>query len=193
MPAQTQCPRCEEKATRVCGGCKNIMYCSTECQQTDWPTHKTLCKSLKEFSERPSADKCRVVAFLPGEAKPRFMWATLEDKGTFMTFDAQGLFPTRERYESKITIQHQAWTDTALDYEMNVYFTKRARDYYPRPNETVNNASGGLIPRSLTTTTSMDRSLPSVVVVAIFWKRKILTTFSRLCKRTIWTCAPTPI
>ena len=147
MPAQTQCPRCEEKATRVCGGCKNIMYCSTECQQTDWPTHKTLCKSLKEFSERPSADKCRVVAFLPGEAKPRFMWATLEDKGTFMTFDAQGLFPTRERYESKITIQHQAWTGTALDYEMNVYFTKRARDYYPRPNETVNNASGGLIPK----------------------------------------------
>ena len=148
MPPQTQCPRCEDKATRACGGCQSISYCSNECQQTDWPVHKVLCKSFKDYAERPSADKCRVVAFLPGEAKPRFMWATLVDKGTWMTFDAQGLFPTTQIYESKITIQHQAWTDTELDYEMNLYFTKRARDYYSMPNEIVHNAAGGLIPKT---------------------------------------------
>jgi hypothetical protein len=99
IPPQAQCPRCEEKAIRVCGGCQNIMYCSPECQQTDWPTHKSLCKDFKDFKERPSANKCRVVGFFPGEAKPRFMWATLVDKGDWMTFDAQELFPTSQMYE----------------------------------------------------------------------------------------------
>jgi hypothetical protein len=146
IPAQTQCPRCEEKATRVCGGCQNIMYCSPECQQTDWPVHKSLCKDFKDFEERPSANKCRVVAFLPGEAKPRFMWATVVDKGDWMTFDAQELFPTSQMYESKITIRNNAWTDTYLDYQLDVYFTKRAIDCYPAINQTVNNAAGGLIP-----------------------------------------------
>jgi hypothetical protein len=69
------------------------------------------------------------------------------DKGDWMTFDAQGLFPTSERYESKITIRHNAWTDTYLDYQLDVYFTKRAVDCYPAINETVNNAAGGLIPK----------------------------------------------
>lgn len=65
-----------------------------------------------------------------------------------MTFDTQGLFPTSEIYEAKINLQHQAWTDTELDYVLNVCFTKRARDCYPAPNETVNNAPGGLIPKT---------------------------------------------
>ena len=146
-PVQMQCPRCEDKATRACGGCSNIKYCSIECQQTDWPTHKALCSTFKDFSERPAADKCRVVAFLPGEAKPRFMWATMVDKGDWMTFDAQGLFPTTEPYESKITMHHNRYTDTEMGYQLDIYFTKRAQDRYPDTNQTVNNASGGLIPK----------------------------------------------
>jgi hypothetical protein len=66
-----------------------------------------------------------VVAFLPGETKPRFMWATLVDEGSYMTFDAQDLFPTSERYESKITIHHNAWTDAGLGYGLHVYFAGR--------------------------------------------------------------------
>lgn len=118
MPSPTHCPRCKEQATKTCGGCKNIAYCSAECQQADWPTHKVLCKTFKDFTQRPSAGKCRVVAFLPGEAKPRFMWATVVDKGDYMTFDASSLFPTVQEYEQKSSIHHNAWTDTYLDYEL---------------------------------------------------------------------------
>lgn len=147
LPTQKQCPRCKEPATKTCGGCKNITYCSAECQQADWPTHKILCGTFKDFAQHPSAGKCRVVAFLPGETKPRFMWATLVDEGSYMTFDAQSLFPTSERYESKITIHHNAWTDTGLDYELHVYFTTRATDFYPLPNQAVYTACGGLRPK----------------------------------------------
>ncbi|KAM0724187.1 hypothetical protein Q7P37_000069 [Cladosporium fusiforme] len=75
--AGTTCPRCTDEATKTCGGCKNIRYCSIECQQADWPTHKVLCSTFKDFSDdkRPSPAMRRIVVFLPDEKKPRFMWA----------------------------------------------------------------------------------------------------------------------
>jgi hypothetical protein len=78
--AQQTCPRCTEPATKQCGGCKSIAYWSLECQQADWPVHKNLCKSFKDFSgPRPSPDMRRVVVLHPNEKKPRFMWASLTD------------------------------------------------------------------------------------------------------------------
>ena len=42
----------------------------------DWPIHKVLCKSFRDFSDdrRPAPNMRRVVAFLVSEKKPRFMW-----------------------------------------------------------------------------------------------------------------------
>jgi hypothetical protein len=132
------CPRCNDIAHKACGGCKNIMYCSAECQQADWPTHKVLCSTFKDFARRPSADKCRVVAFLPGESKPRFMWATVVKKGSsHVSIDASSLFPAKEPYELKIRAQHNAWTDSGLGYEIAMCFAGRAKDYYPGPNKAV--------------------------------------------------------
>lgn len=47
------CDGCEryrfrsEKSFGRCGGCKNVGYCSTECQKADWKKHKVLCKMLQ--------------------------------------------------------------------------------------------------------------------------------------------------
>lgn len=30
---------------RACSGCRNVRYCTTECQTAHWPTHKPLCKA----------------------------------------------------------------------------------------------------------------------------------------------------
>ena len=35
---------------KICGKCKNILYCSKECQLTAWPNHKKVCKSILQSS-----------------------------------------------------------------------------------------------------------------------------------------------
>jgi len=43
-----------------CGGCKEAIYCSQDCQKADWPTHKTRCKErqrMKEFNRAISLGK----------------------------------------------------------------------------------------------------------------------------------------
>ena len=32
---------------RRCTGCKSSSYCSKDCQRSDWPSHKQLCKSIQ--------------------------------------------------------------------------------------------------------------------------------------------------
>jgi hypothetical protein len=126
--AQQTCPRCTEPATKQCGGCKSIAYCSLECQQADWPVHKNLCKSFKDFSgPRPQPDMRRVVVFHPNEKKPRFMWASLTDDdwgwGTGRVCPADTL-----DYHSKDIVwrvretRKNIWTGQDLGYAIQVWF-----------------------------------------------------------------------
>ena len=45
------CTRCLKKGSltslRRCTGCKSSSYCSKDCQRSDWPSHKQLCKSIQ--------------------------------------------------------------------------------------------------------------------------------------------------
>jgi hypothetical protein len=43
------CEICGKVGINICSSCKHIRYCSKECQREDWPNHKVLCKSLKEY------------------------------------------------------------------------------------------------------------------------------------------------
>ncbi|KAJ7139283.1 hypothetical protein C8R44DRAFT_302458 [Mycena epipterygia] len=44
------CGHCKVDAQelRVCGGCRNEKYCSTECQRLAWKEHKTSCKATQK-------------------------------------------------------------------------------------------------------------------------------------------------
>ncbi|TFK16970.1 hypothetical protein FA15DRAFT_683641 [Coprinopsis marcescibilis] len=47
-PQARKCSACRKKgkpSLKECGGCKNIRYCSPECQKKDWKAHKPKCKS----------------------------------------------------------------------------------------------------------------------------------------------------
>lgn len=44
------CRACGEQRCRIkkCAACEVALYCSTECQKDDWPTHKFLCIPVKD-------------------------------------------------------------------------------------------------------------------------------------------------
>lgn len=65
------CTICGIPAT-FCVRCKSAAYCSLECQQTDWETHRLLCKKFGDkadanFDDRPSKSH-RLVIYFPMES-----------------------------------------------------------------------------------------------------------------------------
>ena len=46
---------CGENAVKICSRCKNIYYCSKECQRVHWKIHKKSCKAIQTKQEAASA------------------------------------------------------------------------------------------------------------------------------------------
>jgi hypothetical protein len=46
VPDAPQCEVCDDSHENLkkCGRCKSVRYCSTECQEEDWPEHKRVCR-----------------------------------------------------------------------------------------------------------------------------------------------------
>ncbi|KAI9771045.1 MAG: hypothetical protein M1839_002981 [Geoglossum umbratile] len=68
------CTICGKPDSRRCAKCKSTAYCSTECQQTDWPLHSLLCKSLGSFLAPPTLNSRLAIFFPWNEPCPRFIW-----------------------------------------------------------------------------------------------------------------------
>jgi hypothetical protein len=138
----TTCPRCTDAATKICGSCKAISYCSPECQQADWPSHKLLCKSFREFNQPPpSPDMVRIVVFLPEERKPRFMWVhtsgpILKDR------DAIGHHGNSINY-CRAT-RTNAWTGEDLGYHVLIRYDDNFHGNYEERNRAVVTSTQGM-------------------------------------------------
>jgi hypothetical protein len=39
---------CDQSSSKKCAGCYSTWYCTTECQQADWPNHRTECKEIQQ-------------------------------------------------------------------------------------------------------------------------------------------------
>lgn len=46
MPPNPGCGSCGKDAKKLCSKCKQVEYCSKECQALAWSTHKSTCKDL---------------------------------------------------------------------------------------------------------------------------------------------------
>ena len=53
VDSDIECARCLKRGSqtelRRCAGCKSFSYCSKDCQRSDWPSHKRLCKSIQSL------------------------------------------------------------------------------------------------------------------------------------------------
>ena len=75
------CTICDSTCTKACAQCHATRYCSTECQQTDWPSHRLLCSQYSTHTDRPDPCYKRAILFLPGELKPKFIWVECNSYG----------------------------------------------------------------------------------------------------------------
>ena len=74
--SQSTCIVCTKEDASLCKQCESAAYCSKDCQKADWPSHKLLCKSFKDFSDekRPSPGHVRVLSFREDGEAPELRW-----------------------------------------------------------------------------------------------------------------------
>jgi len=48
VPTCDHCGSASAQALSVCGGCREVSYCSRDCQKAAWPTHKASCNKGKK-------------------------------------------------------------------------------------------------------------------------------------------------
>ena len=92
MVANT-CAICNGSDTKLCSSCHSISYCPEECQKTDWPLHKTICKGLTNLLPRPSPSHKLAILFPVDSKKPKIIWVNCEHQ----TDDEYGIQAEWER------------------------------------------------------------------------------------------------
>ncbi|KAH7182245.1 hypothetical protein BKA60DRAFT_589704 [Fusarium oxysporum] len=86
MDIDVQCTICGSSDARRCARCHSAAYCSLECQQTDWRTHRLLCAKFSEqaqdnYASRPSPTHYLAIFFPMDKKRPSIVWIdTNKDK-----------------------------------------------------------------------------------------------------------------
>jgi hypothetical protein len=142
------CPRCTDTATIICTSCKNISYCSPECQQADWLVHQSVCEVFQAFSTapRPAPNMRKVIVFLPGNMEPQLLWAPVRDgsNGGETMWPADFVEDPKHVSWTPIETLKNGWTDMDLGYAMQVFHDDGFLSKYPRGDPALFAATQGL-------------------------------------------------
>lgn len=74
------CVMCNANSAQRCSQCRSSWYCSQECQESDWPSHKLLCKRFATQTSRPSPNHKRAIFFPVDREQPRMIWVPIDYK-----------------------------------------------------------------------------------------------------------------
>ena len=76
MPSE--CIICDAPDARVCARCRSAAYCSKECQDCDFSTHKFLCSAYANLPASPGGDHSLGILFPQDERHPKFVWVKIQ-------------------------------------------------------------------------------------------------------------------
>ncbi|KAI4617735.1 hypothetical protein J4E83_006067 [Alternaria metachromatica] len=109
-------------AKKICGQCKNMLYCSPACQERDWlSSHKLACKPYAKAIKQPIGKNMRRVLHFPANsAKPIFSVLAFDEEGTVSGLDYH--FPGVPAQEIKKLSFHNRYFPyfIQINYDMNV-------------------------------------------------------------------------
>jgi hypothetical protein len=109
------------KPGRPCAPCKSTAYCSVECQQTDWPLHKLLCKKFSSFSPRPDSDS-KLGLYFPVDSKvPELIWVNCAELNVELQPHFQLYMGRDIPYSEEWPIGHRIFRSIQLDPTVVTY------------------------------------------------------------------------
>ncbi|KAH7091648.1 hypothetical protein FB567DRAFT_490698 [Paraphoma chrysanthemicola] len=120
------CAMCMKEGGKACSGCHDMRYCSADCQKSDWPVHKLVCKPLKGFSDsdRPQEEGMeyrRALYFPENESRPRFIWIRVFlDTDGFPTYDHRTLPVETQGVQNITTVTCNFMLGRELDRQIGV-------------------------------------------------------------------------
>ncbi|KAI4860214.1 hypothetical protein F4820DRAFT_437501 [Hypoxylon rubiginosum] len=132
------CVMCNKMPAMLCQRCRSCYYCSRQCQKSDYPSHKLLCRDFANQSPRPSPSHKRAILFPVERTKPKLIWmlCTLryssEDDGfepqPFETINARAYLGPDEPWVETQHIEYNPKRNRRLGSGM-VYFARRKAGY----------------------------------------------------------------
>ncbi|KAJ5805005.1 Zinc finger mynd-type protein [Penicillium riverlandense] len=124
--ADAICTMCNLPGVNICAGCRSSRYCSNECRDRDWPTHKLLCDSFNHFITSPlSTDRNvtfkRAILFPADAETPRFVWlkCTLDPKG-FEYDDSGSMLGDGHAFPGRNSMKRNPVREKELDYNIEI-------------------------------------------------------------------------
>ena len=106
---------CNREPAWLCLQCRSSYFCSHKCQNSDWPSHRHLCKAFSLLGPRPSPNHKRAFLF-PEEGRPKIIWLLAEQHEDESDPNAQpyellnldSLLGPGEPYRGHSSIEHNA-------------------------------------------------------------------------------------
>lgn len=103
---------CNTSPGRQCAQCRSTYYCSRDCQKSDFPSHRLLCKQFATQPDRPSPEHKRAIFFPAERDKPCLIWIPCrrqydeEDGISWTQIDPYPYLGTNEPFKGIMRIEH---------------------------------------------------------------------------------------
>ncbi|KAK5700718.1 hypothetical protein LTR97_005235 [Elasticomyces elasticus] len=125
MATTAVCPICNESASQVCAGCRDVQYCSQEYQEADWCAHKLLCKTFAKMKFPPFQGMVRAIYFSLLGNKPQFLWLQVGQVASAGDIGLKHEERVGRRLPDRKVIKQNAITDAFLAQHINLCYDAR--------------------------------------------------------------------